>query len=157
VTAIGILLLLVGAALVVVETHVPSLGFLGVPGALALIGGAALAVSGLGGGVGVVVAVAAAIALCAIPGLLLVARKGNAARRRRIRTGAEALVGQTGVVRNWSERGGRVLLEGTLWRARKAWPELEQAEPREGDVVVVERLSGLTLAVRSAEEWELAG
>jgi membrane protein implicated in regulation of membrane protease activity len=49
-----------------------------------------------------------------------------------------------------------VQLEGALWRARPAWPGLDDAQLCEGDVVVVERLSGLTLAVRGAEEWELS-
>jgi membrane-bound serine protease (ClpP class) len=156
VTALGILLLLMGAGLVVIETHVPTLGVLGVPGVLALVAGAVLAVLGLGGGLAVVVPLAFALALGSICGLAVVMRKGSAARQRRVRTGAEALVGQTGVVRSWGERGGRVQLEGALWRARPAWPGLDDAQLCEGDVVVVERLSGLTLAVRGAEEWELS-
>jgi hypothetical protein len=32
----------------------------------------------------------------------------------------------------------------------------EPGELQVGDAIVVERLSGLTLAVRPAEEWELA-
>jgi membrane-bound serine protease (ClpP class) len=148
------LLLLVGATLVVVETHVPSLGFLGVPGVAALVGGAALAVSGLGGGIAIVVAVAVALALVSIAVLGLALRKGTAVRRQRIRTGAEALVGGVGVVRSWGERDGRVLLEGTLWRARRAWPELDERHLGVGDVVVVEAVRGLTLAVRGAEDWE---
>lgn len=155
-TALGILLLLTGAGLVVIETHVASLGLLGVPGVLALVTGAVLAVLGLGGGLAVVVPLAFVLALGAIGGLAVVLRTGGAARRRRVRTGAEALVGQTCIVRSWGERGGRVLLEGALWRARPAWPELEDEQLREGDVVVVERLSGLTLAVRGAEAWELS-
>jgi membrane-bound serine protease (ClpP class) len=155
VTALGILLLLTGAGLIVVETHVSSLGILAVPGVLALVAGSVLAVSGIGGGLGVVIPVAFVLALCSVFSLGAVLRVGRAARRRRVRTGAEALVGQTGVVRSWGERGGRVLLEGTLWRARRAWPEADERELSEGDVVVVEQLSGLTLAVRCAEEWEL--
>ena len=151
---LGISLLLLGAALVVIETHVSSLGFLGVPGVLALVAGSVLAVSGLGGGVGLVVAVALVLALGSISGLAVMLRKGSAARRRRVRTGAEGLVGQLAVVRNWGERGGRVLVEGTLWRARRAWPEVDDQQLREGDLVVVERLNGLTLAVRFAEDWE---
>jgi membrane-bound ClpP family serine protease len=154
VTTVGILLLLLGAALVVVEAHVPSLGFLAVPGVLTLVTGSVLAVSGLGGGLAVTIGVAIVLGLGSIAGLTVVLRKGNAARRRRVRTGAEGLVGQLAVVRNWGERGGRVLLEGTLWRARQAWPDVDTAQLNEGDLVVVERLNGLTLAVRGAEDWE---
>jgi membrane-bound serine protease (ClpP class) len=155
VTALGISLLLVGAALVVIETHVPSLGVLAIPGVVALVGGSVLAVSGFGGGVGVALAVALVLAVGLLSLLMVVLRTGNAARRRRVRTGAEGLVGQVAVVRSWGERGGRVLIEGALWRARRAWPDLDDEQLREGDVVVVERLSGLTLAVRSAEDWEV--
>jgi membrane-bound serine protease (ClpP class) len=154
VTGLGIALLLLGATLIVVETHVPSLGFLGAPGVVALIAGSVLAVSGLGGGTALVIAVTLILALVALAGLALAMRKGGAARRRRIRTGAEGLVGRHAVVRSWGERGGRVQLEGALWRARPAWPQLEQGQPQEGDIVVVEQLHGLTLAVRSAEDWE---
>src|SRR6266550_3570054 len=47
-----------------------------------------------------------------------------------------------------------VFVDGSLWRAEPS-PIHEQAELHEGDQVVVERVSGLTLCVRKAEEWEL--
>ena len=50
-TALGVSLLLVGAIMILVEAHVPTMGVLGVPGVLALTAGAVLAVLGLGGGV----------------------------------------------------------------------------------------------------------
>jgi membrane-bound serine protease (ClpP class) len=87
--------------------------------------------------------------------LALSVRKGAAVRRRRIRTGPEALIGHMGVVRSWRETAGSVLVDGALWRARRSHAEGEQRELHEGDPVVVERLSGLTLTVRPAEEWEL--
>jgi membrane-bound serine protease (ClpP class) len=154
VTALGLFLLVLGATLVVLEAHVQSLGALGLPGVLALIGGSVLAVSGLGGGVGLVVGVTLLLAVAAASGLGVVLRKGPQARRRRVRTGAEGLVGQVGVVRSWGEPDGQVLVCGALWRARRAWPEADEGELREGDEVVVERLGGLTLGVRRAEEWE---
>jgi len=155
VTSLGICLLVLGAALVVLEAHVSSPGALGLPGVLALVGGSVLAVSGLGGSIGLVLAVGLILALGSISGLGVVLHKGHAARGRRVRTGAEGLIGQVGVVRSWGEPGGSVLLGGTLWRARRAWPDEDEPELREGDEVVVERLGGLTLAVRRAEEWEL--
>jgi membrane protein implicated in regulation of membrane protease activity len=58
-----------------------------------------------------------------------------------------------GVVRNWTGADGQVFVDGALWRARRSWPdETEQLDV--GDTIVVERVSGLTLAVRRAEEWE---
>jgi membrane-bound ClpP family serine protease len=155
-TALGLCLLVLGATLVVLEAHVSSLGVLGLPGVLALVGGSVLAVSGLGGGLGLVLAVALILAAGSISGLALVLHKGSAVRRRRVRTGPEGMIGQVGVVRSWTDPHGSVLLDGALWRARRAWPDADdEPDLRPGDEVVVERLGGLTLAVRRAEEWEL--
>src|SRR5215212_3486013 len=96
---LGLLLLVVGAALAVVEAHVPSHGALGAVGVAAGAGGLALVVAGAGSGTAVAVGVA------------LVA----------------ALVG-----------------------AAYLWTVLQQ-----GDPIVVERVDGLTLTVRRAEDWEL--
>jgi membrane-bound serine protease (ClpP class) len=154
-TAIGITLLLVGAILVAIEAHVPRLGVLGGPGVIALAAGAALAVGGLGGGIAVGVATAVVLAVAGAGILALTFRKGIAVRRRRVRAGAEGLVGQLGVVRRWDEPRGKVMVDGCLWHARRSWGDEEEADLHEGDHVVVEKLDGLTLAVRPAEQWEL--
>lgn len=154
-TAIGILLLVLGAVLVAVEAHVPRLGILGGPGVIALGAGALLAVGGLGGGLAVGLATALVLVFAGAGILALTLRKGIAVRRRRVRTGAESLVGRLGVVRRWDEPQGKVLVDGCLWQARRSWGDEQPAELGEGDHVVVERLDGLTLAVRRAEEWEL--
>lgn len=155
-TALGIVLLVLGATLLVVETHVPSLGALGVPGLAALVVGAVLAVSGLGGGAGLVIAVAVMLGLAGAGLLAVVVPKSLAARRRSIGTGPERLIGRVGEVRSWNGAGGQVLVDGALWRAKRSWAEDEQSEPlHPGDHIVVERLKGLTLTVRRAEDWEL--
>jgi membrane protein implicated in regulation of membrane protease activity len=69
------------------------------------------------------------------------------------------LIGHVGVVRSWSEPTGKVLVDGALWHARRSWcpeDELEPGSLHEGDSIVVERLNGLTLGVRRAEDWELS-
>ena len=156
-TALGLALLAVGVILVLVEVHVPRLGVLGVPGVIALAAGAILAVSGLGGGIAVGVITAVVLAGIGLGALALTLRKGIAVRRRRIRSGPEGLIGQLGVVRRWEEPRGKVLVDGALWSARRSWPddEHDQAELHEGDPIVVERLDGLTLRIRPAEDWEL--
>jgi membrane-bound serine protease (ClpP class) len=158
-TEIGVALLVIGAIVVVIESHLPSLGMIGGPGVVAMSAGAVLAVSGLGGGL--VLGIIAAVVLAAAGACLLTLSltKGAAVHRRRVRTGPEGIVGQIGVVRSWAESGGSVLLDGALWRARRSSYDEERSEQlgglREGDSVVVERLNGLTLAVRRAEDWEL--
>jgi len=154
-TALGISLLVVGAILIAIEAHVPRLGVLGAPGVIALGAGTLLAVGGLGGGI-VVGLISALLLVAAGAGVLaLTLRKGFAVRARRVRAGPERLVGQVGVVRQWDEPEGKVLVDGALWKARRSWGDEQHEELHEGDPVVVEKLDGLTLAVRPAEDWEL--
>jgi membrane-bound ClpP family serine protease len=149
---VGVALVLVGAAMLVAEAHVPA-GILGVVGGLTLAGGAALAIAGAGGGLAIVLPVV--IAAGAVAGLwvAVAARKSLATRGLRASSGREALGGRMGVVRNWSNGGGQVLVDGALWSARRSWAD-DADELGEGDPVVVESVSGLTLAVRRAEDWE---
>ncbi len=157
-TALSVALLVTGVVLIVLEAHVPSLGVLGVPGVVALATGAVLGVSALGGSI--LFGVVLAVALVAISGTVVAVslREGLAVRRRRVSAGAEGLIGHMGIVRSWGEETGKVLVDGALWSARRS-PGLDDDEDllelHAGDQIVVERLNGLTLAVRPAEEWEL--
>jgi membrane-bound ClpP family serine protease len=153
-TALGIALLLAGAALVIAEAHVPG-GVLGVLGGIALIAGGIIVIAALGGGAVLAVPVGAGIGLIAGGWTLVVTRKAAAAGHTRVRAGAEGLCGRVGVVRRWAEPSGQVFVDGALWRARREWPQPETEPLHEGDQVVVERVSGLTLCVRRADEWEL--
>src|SRR5919201_6246140 len=141
---VGVALLLVGAALLVAEAHAPS-GVLGVAGALSLAGGAALAIAGAGGGLAVVLLSMLAAGVVAGAWVVLAARRALATRGLRASSGREALSGRVGVVRSWAAGGGQVLVDGALWRARHSWAD-DGEELGEGDPVVVERVSGLTLA-----------
>jgi membrane-bound serine protease (ClpP class) len=157
-TALGVALLLIGATAVLVEAHFPTLGALGAPGVVGLAAGSVLAVAGLGGGFVTAVVVALLVALAGAAVVAVTVRKGVAVRRRRIRSGPEGIVGRIGVVRSWSEQAedGKVLVDGALWQARPSLLLDDAPAPlHPGDRVVVERLSGLTLCVRRAEEWEL--
>jgi membrane-bound serine protease (ClpP class) len=155
-TALGVSLLLVGAILILIEAHVPTLGVLGAPGVVALGVGAVLAVLGLGGGV--ILGVVAALLLAGSAGgvLALSVGKGAAVRRRSVRAGPESLLGHVGVVRSWADRTGCVLVDGALWTARRSVLDDEDEKGLlPGDAVVVDHLDGLTVSVRRAEEWEL--
>jgi membrane-bound ClpP family serine protease len=150
---LGLALLLLGTVLVIGEAHVPG-GVLGGTGAIALVGGAALVVVGLGASVAVGVALAVAVGAVAGAWALLAAGSAARVRRTRVRSGAEALPGQLGVVRRWAEPGGQVFVDGALWRARHDGVD-DEGSLHEGDAVVVEDVRGLTLSVRRAEDWEL--
>src|SRR3954447_7846213 len=118
--AIGVALVLVGAALLVAEAHVPA-GVLGVLGTLSLAGGAALTVAGAGGALIVALPLALGAALVGCVWLMVAARGALASRRLSTSAGREALSGRLGVVRNWSGGDGTVLVEGAFWRARPSW------------------------------------
>jgi membrane-bound ClpP family serine protease len=150
-TVLGIALLAVGAGLLIAEAHLPSYGALGLGGVVALIAGASLAVSGAGAGVALVAAVAVIVGLAAAAALAVIARATLTASRIRAVTGAEGLIGHVGVVRSAPAPLGQVFVDGALWRA---CPSLDD-ELQVGDPVVVERVQGLLLSVRRAEEWEL--
>lgn len=154
-TALGVSLLIVGAIVIVVEAHLPSLGMLGGPGVLAVGAGAVLAISGLGGGLAIALIAAFLLVTIGAGVVAISVTKGMAVRRRRVRTGPEGLIGHLGVVRSWAEPTGSVLVDGALWRARRSLTDEEDGDLHAGDPVVVERLSGLTVAVRRAEDWEL--
>lgn len=155
-TMLGIALLLVGIILVIAEAHAPG-GVLGALGSAALVAGGVIAIVALGGGVVLAVPVGLGLGAAAAAWALVVVRTSAQSRHGRVRAGAEALCGRLGVVRAWEEPAGQVFVEGALWRARHEWPEPGEEALHEGDPVIVERVSGLTLSVRRADEWELIG
>jgi membrane-bound ClpP family serine protease len=152
-TALGLALLVVGAVVAVAEAHYPTHGIAGGLGVVVMAVGAVLAISGLGAGVLLGLLAGGALAIGGAGAVAFSVKKGVAARQRRVSTGAEGIVGHVGVVRKWTDSGGSVALDGSLWQARRS--VLQEDDLHAGDQVVVERLNGLTLCVRRAEEWEL--
>ena len=153
---LGVVLLLVGAALLVAEAHVPA-GVLGAAGGVALTAGGLVTMAAAGGGMWAILPVTLGACLIACLWVAIAARKSLASQLRPIRSGREGMSGQFGIVRNWTGADGQVLVDGALWRARRTWPDDEDDEHgalATGDQVIVERVRGLTLGVRRAEEWE---
>jgi membrane-bound serine protease (ClpP class) len=145
---LGIALLVAAVVLFVAEAHVPAGGVLGAGGVAALVAGAWIALVAAGAGLAVAVAVAVGAG---------VVSKTVRAMRLPTSSGSESLVGRTGDVRAALEAGGapgQVFVEGALWRAEAANEYEEREALRVGDRVVVERVRGLTLCVRKAEQWE---
>jgi membrane-bound serine protease (ClpP class) len=153
-TAIGLVLLVIGVVLVVAEAHVPT-GALGSAGAAALIAGGMIAIIAAGGSAAIALPVGVVLGLGAGGWLLFVRRELTGGPRRRIRAGSEALGGRIGEVRSWSGEEGTIFVDGSLWRARCENPSADGEAFEVGDRVSVEYVSGLTLCVRRAEEWEL--
>ena len=152
---IGLVLLFVSAALAVAEAHVPTHGVLGGAAVASLAAGIALVISGAGAGLVLALAVAATIAAAGGTYLWVVVHKALAARRTRVRSGPEGLIGRVGEVRAVPAPFGKVFLDGALWKARLWGTDDEDVPLEAGDPIVVERVDGLTLTVRRAEDWEL--
>jgi membrane-bound serine protease (ClpP class) len=154
VIALGVILVVFGAAFAVAEAHVPG-GVLGAIGGLCAVVGGVVLIGEAGGGTALAVPVAVGIALVVFGWTLFAMRSAAAVRRGEARTGREALCGRVGVVRQWDEPAGHVFVEGALWRAQRSWGEDDPEALHTGDPVVVENVDGLTLSVRAAEPWEL--
>jgi membrane-bound ClpP family serine protease len=157
-TSLGLALLVLGAVVAVAEAHYPTQGIAGGAGVLVMAVGAVLAIAGLGAGVLLALLAGGALATVGASGVLLSVRKAGAVRQRRVRTGAEGIIGHLGTVRSWADASGSVAVDGALWRARRSLgtdDDLTGDELHTGDTIVVEQLRGLTLCVRPAEEWEL--
>ena len=145
---LGLLLVVLGAALMAAEAHVPSYGVLGFGAIVSFAAGVALLLSAAGSATLVAVFGALAAALVGALFLVVLVRKGMATRRLRA---SNTLVGRVGVAR----APDCVFVDGALWRAR-LWDLEDEAPLARGDPVVVEYVNGLTLTVRPAEKWEVA-
>ena len=133
----GLALVLLGAALLVIDVHVVSHGALTLSGLVAMAFG--LATLFHDSGTPYHANIAAIVTVTAVLGgfWAFAVSKSVAARRRPISVGPQQIVGMEGVVR----AGGQVFVRGELWRWRSADP----LEP--GDRISVDALDGLTLDV----------
>lgn len=153
-TELAVVLIVAAMALVLLEAHLSTGGLIGTGSAIAAIAGVTLLLIAANAGAVVVAVVGVGLAVIAASLLTALRRRVLRAMRVRPRTGREALVGHVGVVRHAAEPELEVFLEGSLWRAEPD-PIHEEIKLHDGDHVVVERVNGLTLRVRKAEEWEL--
>jgi membrane-bound ClpP family serine protease len=151
--AVGLVLVVVALLLVLAEAHLTTGGLIAGGAVIALVSGVALLLSGTGAGLPVVLLVVGAVCAASLAGLVLLVRGFRSVRRLRPRAGTEAMIGHVGVVRVSDSTAG-VFVDGGLWRAQPS-PLDEGRALHDGDCVVVERVNGLTLGVRKAEEWEL--
>jgi membrane-bound serine protease (ClpP class) len=143
VNTIGLLLVLFGLALLVLELKVPSFGALGVGGTISLVVGSIMLTRGAVPGVDVDLGVIIPVALGLATILLVLGRLALNAQRLKPVTGAEGMLGIVGRARDTLEPGapGYVDVRGEIWRASAREPV-----PAGGPVRVV-GVNGLTLIV----------
>jgi membrane-bound ClpP family serine protease len=97
--AIVVILVVIGAALMVAEAQLPTLGVLGAGAAAALTAGVVLAPSGSGIAGGAAVAAGVIVALAASALAWLLVRTSLSAHRMTVRSGSRALAGRVATVR----------------------------------------------------------
>ncbi|NKR25147.1 serine protease [Rhodococcus hoagii] len=151
--ALGVLALVVGVLLIVIEAHVPTFGALGVAGTLLAGTGAWLLFTSGGLGLEIALPVTLGVGVVGLGAVAVTGRKVLSARREPVRSGVQSLVGSEAQVLSWDGAQGEVRLGGELWRARMEFGYTDT--PCSGESVVVEGVRGLTLSVRRREPWEL--
>jgi len=142
INTVGLLLVVFGVSLLVLEVKVPSFGVLGVGGTVSLLIGSIMLTNEIPGvRVGYQFVVPSAIAVAVI--LLFLGRLALAAQRTSPVTGADGLVGQRGTTLTalGPLRPGQLRVRGEIWRATSA-TAVDAGRP-----VRVTGLEGLTLAV----------
>jgi len=146
----GILLILLGIGLMAAEGYSPSFGTLGIGGVAAfLLGGMILMDTDIPG-FEVSVPLLAGLTLSSLVFTLLVVRLALSARRRRVVTGREEMIGAFGVVQNWSAGAGHVFTHSERWRA------VSPAPLKPGDRVRTVAVDGLTLVVEPEKNGDHA-
>ena len=135
--AIGVVLVLVGLALFLVDLNVTNHGLLTAGGILALLGGG-LALLAAGVPYAGVLLASLAVVAALMGGVLLgILGSSRALRGRPAITGKEGMIGEVGTVRSpvGVESSGWVFVHGERWRAVLAFAP-EGADPRDRDAVV---------------------
>lgn len=146
VNTIGLLLVIFGVALLVLELKVPSFGALGIGGTISLLIGSVMLTGDVPGvRVGLTVIVPVVLALSAI--MLFLGRLAIEAQRRPAVTGVEGLVGEEGraLTPITPDAPGQVRVHGEIWRAASRVTVLP------GQPVRITAVKGLTLLVEPAE------
>jgi membrane-bound serine protease (ClpP class) len=133
----GLMLVLLGAALLVVDAHVTSHGALTLSGLVAMAIGLTTLFHDSGTPYHMHIWVVVTVTAFVGGFWAFAVSKSVEARRAPVTVGPEQIVGLEGVVR----AGGNVFVRGELWRAESA------DALHEGDRVTVDALDGLTLAV----------
>ena len=135
----GVLLILLGVALLVVDLYVPTHGALTLAGLVSVaVGSIMLFQNAPGYHTSKPLVIGVAVALAAV--WVFALSKAVQVRHRPVEVGPQLIAGSVGEVRS----GGLVYVNGELWQARTSGGE----ELRLGDQVRVESLDGLVLTVR---------
>lgn len=140
-------LLLFGIALMTAEAFTPGIGILGLGGVVSFVIGALFLFDPAGADFDLRIAWPLIAGAALTSALLSIGALGLAmkARQRPVVSGAEEMIGSTGMVIDWQDGRGHIRIHGEVWSARGP----ERAE--RGQKVKVARREGLTLIVNVPE------
>jgi membrane-bound serine protease (ClpP class) len=141
----GLALILVGIALMVAEVVTPTVGFFGIGGVIAFVAGSVMLFDSELPGYRVSLPIVGAVAVASAAIFMLGLGAAARARRLRVSTGREAMIGATAVaLEDFAERG-RVRAFSESWEARSLRPV------HKGDRLRITAIDGLVLTVQSEE------
>ncbi len=152
VNSTGVLLIVLGMGLLILEIKVPSFGILGIGGIVALLAGSLMVTTEVPGiSVSPRLVVPTALATGAI--VLALGRLALNAQRIKTSTGAEGMIGVEGeaLTAIAPDATGHVRVHGEIWRATS------QATIAAGSCVRVTELNGLTATVKPAPSSQADG
>ena len=144
----GLALILLGIGMLVAEAFLFSHGILGTGGVVAFALGAAMLIDTDAPDFRISWSVIGGVAAASAGFILLVVRTALGARKRQQVSGAEGMIGATGIVQDWSGGQGHVFVHGERWSAGG------DRQLRKGQPVRVTGLSGLTVEVERDQAQE---
>ena len=138
----GAALLLLGLALIVAEAFIGAFGAIGAGGIVAFAMGSIIMFRRTAAGSGLSLPLVVGATIVAAGFLILALSLLLRARRRRVITGREAMIGAEGDAVEWRESEGTIRIKGEMWRARASRPmrpgEHIRVVAREGLILTVE-------------------
>ena len=140
----GLVLMMLGIGFLIGEAFMPSFGTLGIGGIIAFAAGSLILIDDRT----MRVALPTIVGTTAVSALFIILLMSRVAmmRRKRIHTGAEAMVGAFGEARSDFTGPGLVWVNGESWNAQSSVPV------RKGDKVKILSISGLELIIEPMEE-----
>lgn len=137
----GLGLILLGLAFIVAEAFLPSFGSLGIGGAIALIIGSVILFEPHEGGYSVPLPFVVTLGLVSATTVFAIVALAAQARKRKVVSGSEHIIGAQGVVLDDMQNEGWARVQGERWRVVSHVPLVR------GQTVRVSRIDGLTLSV----------
>ena len=142
---LGLLLILAGILLLILELITPTFGGLAVAGAIALSLGSLILINPESPYGDIPISVIATMFILTVGFFLFAGRLGLKAQKRKKMLGTEELIGEQGeVYADFVNGKGKVFIHGEIWNA------ISDEPLKKGEQVVVEEVKGMILKVKKA-------